>query len=361
MMNPWVIGWVASDGHNNGERWSVSQNSDDADVMWIIYNLFSDAKISISCGNKAGRYGTKDQVIVCRKSSRDCEILEEWGIQVGNKTISLRFPNGKERGDIWMYLRGMFEGDGTAYLENGRNPRLEIVSSRLWCNDCKKWLDEQNIDASVYDEKRSHGIAYLRIGSSSDVTKFIRGIYDVESGQRMGRKFGICSKVMIAMNIFDIEARNNLSCDKRNRLRSLIENDVRDGLSAVEISRRLNCPLSFAMRVRRELVGSRKQIKQKKASEIHNLLKDGRSRADIVRLGYGYKLVRQVADETVGSVKEKQEKKVAAIREMILKGESVSGIVDAAQCSAGRVIRERRWLAEHGYTVKLNKRRRKNE
>jgi len=159
-MNPWVIGWVASDGHNDGSGWSISQNIDDVDVLVQIGKFYEDIEWYFSFDGK-DRYGEKPQVTIRRKSKKDSIELINAGVPIGNKTVTLCFPQNLSLKNTWLYLQGFFEGDGSPYIEKYKYPRIGITTSLKWCSACKAWLFDKGIKSYISKDGENAFCLYI--------------------------------------------------------------------------------------------------------------------------------------------------------------------------------------------------------
>lgn len=360
-MHPWIVGWIASDGHNRGDIWTISQNIDDSDALYIIRDLVKGTKLRIEREQK-DRFGTKPMVIIWNNSSETCRNLVQQGIPIGEKTTTVRFPNCLSDRDMWMYVRGVFEGDGSVGMDEDGHPRIEITISRAWCDSCEAWLAQHNINSYVIDERRSDGVANLVIHNVDGARKFLEEIYRHDRDLRMGRKFSLAAKTLLMIEYGDVLARKSMTKAKREKTVEVIRELVKCGKSAAEISRKLDCPLSLAGKVARQEIGSMAIRLDAKMTEAGNLLRDGMSRGEVrKRLNLGYALVNRAFERVFGDIKtfirKKQLEKTAEIRRMILGGFTVEEIRKKVRCGLGRVISEKRKMAAEGLTVKLNKRR----
>ena len=199
-MEPWVIGWVASDGHNAGNYWSISQNINDVDALYLIREMYQDITFNISF-ETSNRYGNKPMMSIKRKSQLDCKELTKYGIPVGDKTFTLTFPKDAPDSFLWAYLRGFFEGDGSLSIERYRYPKLGITTSKLWCDGCKEWLKRYNIRSCV---SRDGDNAYsLNVHSIKGVKTIVQKMYPQGNVYRLSRKFSTAMKILILLEYWE--------------------------------------------------------------------------------------------------------------------------------------------------------------
>lgn len=349
-MNSWVIGWIASDGHNDGLGWSISQNIDDVDVLVQIKNLYDDVNWNVSFEGK-NRYGKKPQVTIKRRSKEDSIELFNAGVPVGDKTVSLCFPQNLSGKATWLYLQGFFEGDGSPYIENYKYPRIGITTSYKWCYACKTWLFDRKIKSCI--SKDGDNAYCLYIHNLQGCKDFLTGIYGDFPNLKMSRKFAYAMKIITLMNY------NERELERKNHNRDLYHNvcsKLNLGLSVAQISENLGCSTSYVQKVKTQKLGSRKEQSATKIEETKILLKKDLKRSEIIRKGYGRKLVSRAFVELYGSPSEVKNKRISQIRKKILEGHKIKNIVKEFQCSERSVVKERKNLASQGYSVKLNRR-----
>lgn len=172
-MDSYLVGFIAADGHNRGSSWTVTQTISGIDVFDKLCDRYgySYREIPIS------EWGVQRKFTMRYSSHIHGKYLASWGIPVGNKTYTLEFPNDKSDIETWHYLRGMFDGDGSFTIEQGIYGSVNIISNRIWCDACVKYLSSCDITASVYDDKRHPGIASVRIRQMHSIYLFFANLY----------------------------------------------------------------------------------------------------------------------------------------------------------------------------------------
>lgn len=346
-MNPWVVGWIASDGHNAGSHWSISQNIDDSDALYLIYQMYPDVSFNIMFESK-NRYGSKPMVTIRRKSLLDCSELSLYGIPVGEKTFTLTFPTDVPDSFLWEYFRGFFEGDGSIGIEKYRYPKLSITTSKLWCDGCKEWLKKHNIVSCVVPDKRN--TYCISVHSISGVRTIIEKIYHDKVYHKLGRKYSLAMKILLLLKYWENKKEKNLRISKLDKD---IKSAINSGMSASSISETLKCSL-FSVSKTRLSMGFFGHRSNNKISEIQDKLQQGLDREDVVKMGYGRKIVHKAFRLLYGDPKLIKEKRDAEIRDLILSGLSVKEICHRMQCGEGKVIKEKRYLFSLGHDIKLN-------
>jgi hypothetical protein len=295
-------------------------------------------------------------VIIWRNSREDCIELSRQGIPSGDKTETLDFPDSLSEDDMWLYLRGMYEGDGSISIESNTYPRIGITTSKLWCEKCEQWLNDRDIRA--YTVKDGERTFCLTIHSIDSFKKFIDKIYETNRDFRMSRKFSCAMKIKCILEKKDIVKRISF----RKKKRQQIMNDIRDclvkGIPCSQIKSKFKCSGNMVRKAKSDILGTRTEKSRKVIEEIKPLLLSGRGRYDLFKSGYGTKLINRAFFELYGSPKQVKEKfqreKTEKIREMISQGYSVSHISEKTGCGNGRVIKERRLLFEQGHPIKVN-------
>ncbi len=113
-----LLGWIASDGHNNGKQVRLVIHADDADMLRKFSRLmYGEDRVSVKqYKNKRGE-GRVCYLAISRR--RIAQRLWKIGI-TSNKTKLLRWP--KELGEQFDidFIRGYFDGDGSISRSNKR-------------------------------------------------------------------------------------------------------------------------------------------------------------------------------------------------------------------------------------------------
>jgi hypothetical protein len=290
-MHPYVAGWIASDGHNAGKYWVITQNVDDIDVLKRIQRIVRESVLKV-WKRKSG-YGRKDMAVLRRASPDDCSLLSsEWGIPRGKKSYRLTFPS-KSRPDTWMYLRGMFEGDGTISSEGGRYPRAQIISNAAWCHECKAFLLSEGICSYISEDKRHPGLSNIIIRRRNHVHKFMSSLYRREPSLRMTRKFSKWIRLAQSNPPFERERRFLSSSEREEVCLSLM-----NGVPVKAISTKYGINKNSIWIMKRELDGGKKVLTEKRMSIIEKLLLEGMSQRSIMaKVGCSSKLIKRVQGE----------------------------------------------------------------
>lgn len=352
-MNPWVAGWIGSDGHNAGNYWSISQNIEDSDPLYLIKNLYPDCIFDIRF-NTNNRYGTKPMVVIKRKSKTDCDDLVHCGIPIEDKTHSVQFPSNYNEEDAWLYLRGFFEGDGSISIEKNRYPRIGITSSLIWCEGCLKFLNSQAIESYI---SKDGNVFCLNLHNIEGFRIFIKKLYEKDYGLRMGRKFSSAMKILFLLD-YNAQIKRKKQDEKiQNRMNKKIGTVLQSGMSLEKTADLFNTSLYKTISIKNRIIGTRKEISRKKIEKIKDILKTGLVREAVIKKGYGRKLVNKAFIELFGDPSKIKEEKINKIREMLLKGYKINYVTRELKCGEAIVVKERRHLHSSGYPIKVNKKR----
>lgn len=347
-MNPWVVGWIASDGHNAGDYWLISQNIDDVDALCLIKEIYPDMSTSISFETN-NRYGTKPIVTIKRRCISDCEELIRYGIPTGDKTFSLTFPINVSDDFLWEYLRGFFEGDGSLSIEDYRYPKYGITYSKLWCDGCKEWIGKFGINSCV--SKDGENAYSLNVHSIEGVRRLIEGMYYQDRYYKLCRKFSIAMKIITLLDYWKEKKNKNII---KQKLEKDIISAINTGMSVDNISEKVSGSVYTVSKIRKSLglIGHKSNLK---IEEIQDKLKQGAGRESLVKIGYGKKIVYKAFKLLYGDPRLLREKRDEEIRAMILKGDTISDITHKLKCGEAKVIKEKRYLFSLGYDIRLNK------
>jgi len=355
-MDPYVIGMIASDGHCEKNYWSISQIVDNAS---IIANICDIQKISgLDIRENKGSYSQKERIIIKNKNINEIFILKEWGIPEGNKTYSLSFPE-KDNDAIWLYMLGFFEGDGSIYLEGNKYPRASIVSCQKWGMACCDWLRDNGVLSFWSYDKRHPKIGNLYIKQIDSVLKFMNSIYSRKEFANTN-KFQKWQEVRIRLNYCQISGRKVAIAKEKKHMKEEATKLLKSGATPQELADKFNYNVTFFRKLNTELGLSKKAQTKRKEKEIESLFRDGKSGADIERMGYSYKLVSRIRNSLYGSFQTRSKSKEEKVRNLILFGLSNKEVCEKSKSSQSYVIKVKKKMVKEGLKVRLNKRRKKD-
>lgn len=172
-MDSYLVGFIAADGHNAGSYWTITQTESGIDVFDKFNSRFGYNYREVAKSD----WGVQRKFTMLYRNKYHCKYLQTWGIPVGNKTYTLEFPINKPDIEMWHYLRGMFDGDGSFTVERGIYAEVRIMSNRKWCDDCKRYLASCGIESNVYDDNRSPGISSIRLRQLHSIYLFFTNLY----------------------------------------------------------------------------------------------------------------------------------------------------------------------------------------
>jgi len=363
-MDPYFVGLIAADGHNAGKYWIFGQVEDNAGLVYCIRSYFTDASLGFQKPKiKDGAYSEKTRFTVRRNSGDDCRQLILWGVPVGNKTYSLRFPsvNEFENEELWRYMIGFWEGDGSVYMEKDRYSRISIISNDFWCKEASKWLGKQGIHSVVFKDKRHDGISNLYIKRKKSFDAFVDKINKAKDVCQSSTKMISLCRILLYLEGVEIQDRKTTTEKERERFKKQAKILLKEGLSAKDISQKIGCCINLVIKQKRAIGMSRRDISKEKMKQIESLFENGLSRSEIQRMNYGYKLIKKVANRLFGDSKERKKKKREQVESLIIKGWRNKDICEETQCSQAYLIKLKKEMKKQGLNVKMNKRRNKDD
>jgi dUTP pyrophosphatase len=161
----YILGWIASDGHVCSDKFIISINKKDREILIKIKNIMKG-----SSDVKEVKRGKMVKFDCCSKemSSDICSHLK---INPGKKDRVVGFPDLNSDGLKWAFIRGLFDGDGGSvdpYSVKKFYPRCSIASyskkmrdgikefCKIPCLDTGKalqWFGNNSIDfmGKLYD------------------------------------------------------------------------------------------------------------------------------------------------------------------------------------------------------------------
>lgn len=139
----WVLGWLLSDGYVSpkGNYFCLHLARQDEEVLHLIKDFFKyNGKIYSSKNKIKGK--SYDQVLLRIHSEYLCARLKEFGIYSG-KTNAEKFPDkliSCTEEIHRCFIRGIFEGDGSILLGNGKSAVFQIVGTWELLNAIQRLL-----------------------------------------------------------------------------------------------------------------------------------------------------------------------------------------------------------------------------
>ena len=175
----YFLGLIIADGSvildaKGRKTFSLSLKSDDEHILHSLSSLLGLPEGRVTKDNR-GCSGVRTS------SSQIIENLSTYGV-VPNKTFISYMPHVEES-LLPHLIRGLFDGDGSVYVNNakGRRPRLSVsfYGTNRICNEFKESLQshaDMSIGAKVFD-KRDSNVSFITMSSKDDVRKFYEYIY----------------------------------------------------------------------------------------------------------------------------------------------------------------------------------------
>jgi hypothetical protein len=289
-MNPYIAGFVASDGHVSKYCWLISQAHWSVDALRKVSLVLPGGRLVRQQGGN-NRYSEELSYNLTYKKKANDNPFGFWNVPVGDKTYSLKFPAVTEIDDVWLYLRGFFEGDGSIDLDS-KYPRVQIISNRTWCEGCLKFLMDNNIKAYIVDDKRHPGISMLIIRRVNSVHDFFDCVYKDPTPLYMDRKFYRWQEIQSQCPRLIKERKVKKLLTKKDM--EIINSHFEAGWRPADLSRKIGVPERVLGRVYRVYFGGRNRTLERKGTEIAAYINKGLMCRDIKKLGYSKKAIRKV-------------------------------------------------------------------
>jgi uncharacterized protein YerC len=266
----------------------VSQSHKGVDVLWKILKIFPGGKLKRL--NRIKGYSQELSYNLIYKKYKGINPFEDWKIPEGKKSYILGFPNNKTADEIFLYLRGFFDGDGSIHFEKNKYPRVQIISNRFWCEECEKFLQFHNIKCYLHDDKRHAGLTNLIVRRINSVHNFFDKIYENDIPLFLDRKYYRWLEIKSCRPRFVNERRSKLKLNQEDLIN--IEKELLLG-------KRI-CDLEGKYRNERTIygvlknIGGREIINQKKEEKILNLVIKGKTCRDLVKEGHNREKVYRI-------------------------------------------------------------------
>ena len=288
-MHPYLAGWIMSDGHNAGDRWVITQNIDDSAVLYEIQKMAGGQMSEQKRSKENGAFSNTTMVRLTKCGQKECQSLLEWGVPIGKKSLTVSFPGNKKDREIWLYLRGVFEGDGSISGEGEfeRHPRVQVLSNRKWCEACRQFLEGKGISSFLHDDKRHPGMTSIVIRRRNSVFNFMEQIYRDKTVPCMQRKYSHWNKLKEKHPKIETP-RCFLSRNEITEIASAIES----GRTVKELSEKYRCHPNVLWRLKRQIDGGRKERTHALVEKAKRMLSAGHSVCDTCKtLGCSRKII----------------------------------------------------------------------
>jgi DNA-binding transcriptional regulator WhiA len=151
----WVLGWMFSDGTTfPPSTFRIVVHRDDEDVLYKIEKLIECSR------NYVKRSSKKKCSHITFSSKKMHDKLVSLGC-VRNKSLIVKWPDYLNTQEIWWFLRGVFEGDGSIpHIKKANYYSASIASgSKHFAHGICSFLSEQGIEC------------YINTSSGSKLTK----------------------------------------------------------------------------------------------------------------------------------------------------------------------------------------------
>ena len=171
------LGFIAADGNISKSELKITLSYKDKDHL-IKFCKFIDLQTPIKEINNNG-YPAVSINIGSIEMAKD---LLNYGI-TPNKSLSLKFPDNLDINLIQHYIRGYFDGDGSAYVKGKyKTPAINFVGNKDFIK-CLSLLIETfcGIITPIYKHSKSKNVMYAVISGEFRVKIFCDWLYKNES------------------------------------------------------------------------------------------------------------------------------------------------------------------------------------
>lgn len=174
----YILGFLYADGCNDKKQNRVTIQVGEKDKK-ILY--FVKKQTSYSGPIKFQKIENKNhqnRVILCFGSKNLCSILEKQGVVPPPKDFSIEFPSKKIMNEklLKYFVLGFFDGDGSAFIKNGKPVASFSCASYNFIIKLKEFLLKKNISSSLYKNKKRNSYE-LTIYSKMNIKNFTKLLY----------------------------------------------------------------------------------------------------------------------------------------------------------------------------------------
>jgi DNA-binding transcriptional regulator WhiA len=147
----YFLGWIASDGHVRRNRFTIKILAKDSSIL---DQLSKYIKSNIPVRFKS--YENKTYAILDVSSMKmSADLIKLLNIEYGPKDFTVSMPKLNDKLS-WVFIRGLFEGDGYVPKISSNNCRIVISSvSKSMKNSLKLFLNKFDIISCIYDRNIS--------------------------------------------------------------------------------------------------------------------------------------------------------------------------------------------------------------
>lgn len=183
----YILGLIVTDGCIRKDTICISLKDE---------YMVSQIKELVSPSRKYYRDGNNFQVIWRNKS--DVSYLQSIGIGT-QKTRTVPFHENID--NVWHYMRGVFDGDGCAFIQTTIDKKcnrkynylyISIVSgSSFFVNGLCNFFAHNNIFFTLTKDNRHNNVFCVRLSRRDSVRKFCKNIYKDAGVWKLKRKYQI--------------------------------------------------------------------------------------------------------------------------------------------------------------------------
>ena len=187
----YILGLFITDGclTKNGKKEVMVISLKDEEMIIKIRNLVCPTKKVYKDGNNFQ---------VRWRNEKDVKILNKLGIK---QRKSLDVPFIRINRNVWSFISGVFDGDGSVYesktcdKRTSKEYKYKYVSFTCGSNEFAEGLNEflnnNGIKSKIYKEKRSNNVLYVKILNAKGVNLLKHKMYNNEKEWLLARKYNI--------------------------------------------------------------------------------------------------------------------------------------------------------------------------
>lgn len=187
----YVVGFLAADGNVDKNRIRVKVSKKDVSVIeFIKKELNSSAPIHYRAGGpiSGSKYTQADYCYIRLCSRKMVRDLIAIGI-TPNKSLVLKPPKNIPEGFVKYFILGYFDGDGTIYDQDPKNPRFSMLGTFELLSFMQNHLiTNAGLTMNVISKKYEAGTWQLGWGGPVNAIKFREYVYDTEDEFSLARK-----------------------------------------------------------------------------------------------------------------------------------------------------------------------------
>lgn len=169
----YILGLIWSDGNLTKEEDKISINSNDLDLLQMLYPKFSDT-------NKRIIYTYKKSNTIINTNNNFIAYCKKYGLCL-NKSRIITFPPIPKK-YYYSFIRGVFDGDGSVYIQGKYKNNIYLgvtilSANKLFLIPIQNIFLENNIESNIIKDCRG-SVYCLKIYKQKSIKNFYNFIYN---------------------------------------------------------------------------------------------------------------------------------------------------------------------------------------